>query len=148
MWSYRAWKRLPGARLAAAHSCRCSCRTLSRGASPPGSLAPVLPGIPSCLPAPSARSPQGPFPPAALFVTAFVPVLNRTVCGTSIPSDSRCTALDFAVGLYEPPRPDTGGADGSLVFRTSPDTRAAPRTPPEPSTGFGTLVLDVAFTVT
>src|SRR5256885_7299834 len=45
---------------------------------------------------------------------------------------SRCTALDFAVGLYEPPRRDCGCADGSLVFRTSPDTRAAPHTPPEP----------------
>src|SRR6266853_2335242 len=145
MWSYRAWTRLPGARLAAAHSCRCSCRTLSRGASPPGSLAPVLPGIPSCLPAPPARPPQGPFPPAALFVTTFVPAGRPAVCSTSIPSDSRCTALDFAFGLYEPPCPDTGCADGSLVFHTSPDTRAAPPTPPEPNTGFGTPVLDVAF---
>src|SRR5512140_3417155 len=38
--------------------------------------------------------------------------------------------LDFAIGLYERPFPDVGGADGSLVFRTSPSARAAPRTPP------------------
>ena len=45
------------------------------------------------------RPPQGPFPPAALFVAAIV--------GTTIPSDSRCAALAFAFGLYEPrlPRP-------------------------------------------
>ncbi len=35
------------------------------------------------------------------------------------PSDSRCAALDFAFGLYEPPCRDDGCADGSLVFRTS-----------------------------
>ena len=52
--------------------------------------------------------------------------------GTTIPSDSRCAALDFAFGLYEPPCPDDGCADGSLVFRTSPCTRAAPPTPPGP----------------
>jgi len=36
------------------------------------------------------------------------------------PSDSRCTALDFAFGLYESPRPDTGRADGPLLFRIAP----------------------------
>ncbi len=46
------------------------------------------------------------------FVTAIV--------GTSVPSDSRCTALDFAFGLYESPRPDTGRADGPLQFRIVP----------------------------
>ena len=36
MRSYSAWKRLSGDRLAAAHSRRCSCRTLSIGLRPPG----------------------------------------------------------------------------------------------------------------
>src|SRR3989449_11693174 len=101
LFPYTTLFRSPGARLAAAHSWRCSCRTLARGTRPPESLGPVLPAILSRLPAPPARSPQGPFPPAALFVTAFVAVDLPTACGTAIPSDSRCTALDFATGLYE-----------------------------------------------
>ena len=38
--------------------------------------------------------------------------------------------LDFAIGVYEPRCPDPGCTDGSLVFRASPCTRAAPLTPP------------------
>ena len=83
-----------------------------------------------------------------LFFTAFVRVGFPTLCGTTIPSDSRCTALDFAFGLYEPPRPDKGCTDGSLVFRTSPCTRAAPHTPPQSIAGFGAPTIDVAFAVT
>ena len=37
---------------------------------------------------------------------------------------------DFAIGLYAPRCPDLGRADGSLVFRPAPCTRAAPPTPP------------------
>jgi len=56
-------------------------------------------------------------------------------------SDVRCAALDFALGLYEPPCRDGGGADGdSLVFRDDPCTRAASHTPPRPC--------GVAFAVT
>src|SRR6266508_4115885 len=80
--------------------------------------------IPLRLPAPSTQPPQGPFPPAAFFVAA--------ITGTLIPSDSLCAATDFAFGLYGAPCPDEGRADGSLEFRTSPCTRAAPRTPPGP----------------
>lgn len=29
-------------------------------------------------------------------------------------------ALDFAIGLYESPRPDMGHADGPLLFRIVP----------------------------
>jgi hypothetical protein len=83
-----------------------------------------------------------------LFVTAFVPVDRSTFFGTTIPSDSRCAVLDFAFGLYELPCRDRDCADGSLVFRASPGTRAAPHTPPESITGFGTPVTDVAFAVT
>src|SRR5687768_16024142 len=75
--------------------------------------------------APSTGPPQGPFPPVALFVA--------TIRGTTTPSDARCAALAFAVGLYEPRGPDPGCADGPLVFRSSPCTRAAPRTPPRPA---------------
>ena len=50
------------------------------------------------------------------------------VCSTTVPSDSRCARLDFAVGLYEPRCPDPGGADGRLVFRSAPCPRAAPHT--------------------
>ena len=37
---------------------------------------------------------------------------------------------DLAFGLYAPRCPDSGRADGSLVFRPSPCPRAAPLTPP------------------
>ena len=69
--------------------------------------------------------PQGPFAPPAFFVTGLVT--------TSVPSDSRCAALAFAVGLYEPRCPDAGCADGPLVFRSPPCPRAAPSTPPRPA---------------
>ena len=68
--------------------------------------------MPSRSPPSTARSPQGPFPPVALLVAALA--------GTTTPSDSRCPALDFTFGLYEPPRPDLGHADGSLLFHTEP----------------------------
>ena len=112
-----------------------------RGSRPRGWLGPVLPAMPSRLPPPPTRPPQGPFPPAALFVTA--------IAGTTIPSDSRCAALAFAFGLYGPPRRDHGRADGSLLFRTAPCTRAAPPTPPGPPALAPVLVRDgVAFAVT
>jgi len=68
--------------------------------------------------------------------------------GTTIPSDSRCAALAFTFGLYEPPRRDDGGADGPLVFRIAPWSRAAPPTPPRPRTRSGSSARDVAFAVT
>ncbi len=148
MWSYSAWKRLPGARLAAHHSRRCSCCTLSRGLRPPGSLGPVLPAIPLRLPAPPTRPPQGPFPPAAFFFTTFVRSARAKLSSTTVPSDSRCAAHDFAFGLYVPPCPDEGCADGSLVFRASPCTRAASHTPSEPTARFGSCAADFAFAVT
>src|SRR6266571_1161351 len=65
-------------------------------------------------------------------------------------SDSRCARLAFAIGLYEAPCPDPGGADGPLVFRPAPCTRAAPPTPPRPrartSPDWGAR--DVAFAAT
>jgi len=70
-----------------------------------------------------------------------------TIAGTTIPSDSRCAALDFVFDLYETPCPDTGCADGSLVFRAPPCTRAAPHTPPGPAVRFGSLTADLAFAV-
>src|SRR5437763_17203324 len=98
--------------------------------------------MPSHFPSPLTRPPQGPFPPDALFFTS--------IAGTTIPSDFRCTALDFAFGLYEPPCRDNDCADGSPVFRTSPSTRAAPHTPERScaraSPDFGAH--DVAFAVT
>jgi hypothetical protein len=138
---YCAWKRLPWNRLAAAHSRHCGCRTLPRGSRPPGLLGPVLPAIPSRLPAPATQPPQGPFPPTALFVAV--------IDGTTIPSDSRSTRPDFAFGLYGRARRDDGRRDGPLVFRTSPCPRAAPRTPPGPDAGSGTRPApNVAFAVT
>ena len=116
-WLYSAWKRRSGDRLAAPHSRRCSRRTWSTVLRPPGWLGPLEAAIPSRLPAPPTRSPQGPLPPVAFFCA--------TIDSTAIPSDSRSTALDFAFGLYEPPRRDDGSGDGSPVFRASPSTRAA-----------------------
>jgi len=75
-----------------------------------------------------------------LFCAAFV----AGALGTMVPSDFRCAALDFALGLYEAPVRDDGCADGSLAFRVDPCTRAATRTPPRPST----FVVGVAFAVT
>src|SRR5437867_9143227 len=85
--------------------------------------------------------PQGPFAPPALFVASLV--------ATMVPSDSRCAALAFTVGLYEPRCPNSGRADGSLVFRASPCTRAAPSTPPRPAarTPPDRGAADVAFAV-
>ena len=122
--SYRAWNRRSGCRLAALHSRIRSRRTLSMPLRPPGSLVRAVPDMPSRLPASPARPPQGPFPPAALFVAAFF--------GTTIPSDSRCAAADFTFGLYGPPCPDSGHADGSLLFPVFPSARAAPPTPGRP----------------
>src|SRR5262245_12212073 len=80
--------------------------------------------MPSRLPPRLPYPPQGPFPPGALFFTP--------IPGTTIPSDSRCATPDFAFGLYGPPCRDDGRADGPLVFRAPPSTRAAPHTPGEP----------------
>src|SRR5262245_16060781 len=135
MRSYSAWKRRSGDRLAAPPSRSWSCRTCSLGW-----LGRVAPTMPSRLPPPSARLPQGPFPPVALFVA--------TIDGTTVPSDSRCAALDFAFGLYEAPCRDDGNADGSLVFRAEPCTRAAPHTPAGSSAhSAGNGAVDVAFVV-
>ena len=75
-WSYSAWKRLPGARLAAAHSRRCSCRTLSRGLRPPGLLGPVVPAIPSRLPAPLDMTTPGTLPSRRVVLSRPSPVLR------------------------------------------------------------------------
>src|SRR5437773_4194701 len=81
--------------------------------------------MPSRVLALSTLPPQGPFAPPALFVAGLVT--------TMVPSDSRCAALAFATGLYEPRCRDDGCADGPLVFRSAPCTRAAPHTPPRPA---------------
>jgi len=78
-----------------------------------------------------------------LFCTAFV----ADAVGTLVPSDFRCAVLDFALGLYEAPCRDAGCADGSLVFRVDPCTRAATRTPPRPSTRWLSRAVGVAFAV-
>src|SRR5437867_9245941 len=120
--SINAWKRRPGCRLAALQSRRCNWRTLSTDLRPSGWLEPVLPVMPLRVLARPTLPPQGPFAPPALFVASLVT--------TTVPSDSRCAALAFADGLYEPRCPDSGRADGSLVFRSAPCPRAAPPTPP------------------
>src|SRR5229473_2604508 len=98
--------------------------------------------MPSRLPPPPTLPPQGPFPPAALFVA--------TITGTTVPSDSRCTALAFAFGLYESPCRDHGRTDGSLLFRSNPCSRAAPHTPEGPAALSAPVpcVADMAFAVT
>ena len=110
MRSINAWKRRPGCRLAALQSRRCNWRTLSMDSRPPGWLEPVLPVMPSRVLARPTLPPQGPFAPPALFVARLVT--------TTVPSDSRCAALAFADGLYEPRCRDAGCADGPLVFRS------------------------------
>src|SRR5262245_55857031 len=94
------------------------------------------------LPSTSARPPQGPFPPDVLFVAS--------IDGTTIPSDSRCAAPAFAVGLYGSLCRNDGRADGSLLFRSDPCSRAAPRTPEGPAalSDPDFCVPDVAFAAT
>ena len=96
--------------LAATQRRRCNWRTLSMGGCPPGWL--DLAVMPSRVLARPPCPPQGPFVPLALFVARL--------CTTTIPSDARCAALDFTVGLYEPRCPDPGCADGPLVFLRLP----------------------------
>jgi len=55
--------------------------------------------------------------------------------------------VGLALGLFLPPRPDVGCADGSLVFRTSPSTRAAPSTPRGSDARSESGAIDVAFAV-
>ena len=71
-----------------------------------------------------------------MFFTTFVRSAVASLGGTTIPSDSRCAALDFVLDLYESPCHDGGCTDGSPVFRVSPCTRAAPPTPPESTTRY------------
>src|SRR5688572_10527674 len=123
MRSYSTWKRRPGCCLAAFQSRRCNWRTLSVDSRPPGWL--DLAVMPSRVLAWPTLPPQGPFAPRALFVARLDT--------TTVPSDSRCAALAFAGGLYEPRGPDPGCADGPLVFRSAPCPRAAPLTPPRPA---------------
>ena len=123
--SSRAWKRRSGARLAATQRRRCNWRTLSMGECPPGDWNRACRSCPCASLLDHSGPPQGSFPPAALFVAA--------IRGTTTPSDARCARLAFAVGLYEARCPDPGRADGPLVFRSSPCTRAAPSTPPRPA---------------
>src|SRR5258708_7795455 len=139
MRSNNALKRRPGCRLAVLHSRRCNWRTLSRDLRLSGWLEPVAPVMPSRVLALPTLPPQGPFAPPALFVAGLVT--------TVVPSDSRCAALAFAVGLYEPRCRDNGCADGPLVFRSSPCTRAAPPPPPRPAvrTPPDSGTADVAF---
>ena len=58
-------------------------------------------------------------------------VIRRDDPRYTTPSDARCPALVFAIGLYEPRCPDSDWTDGPLVFRSSPCTRAAPSYPAE-----------------
>jgi len=64
------------------------------------------------------------------------------------PSDFRCALAPLALGLLVPASRDCGGADGSLVFRDDPCTRAAPRTPPRSTAHSGPRTIDVAFAAT
>src|SRR2546427_10904940 len=112
MRSSTAWTRRPGCRLAALQSRRCNWRTLSTDLRPSGWLEPVLPVMPWHVLARPTLPPQGSFAPPALFFTGLVT--------TTVPSDARCAALVFAIGLYEPRCPDSGCADGPLVVRSAP----------------------------
>src|ERR671918_248870 len=140
MRSYSAWKRRPESCLAALQSRRCNWRTLSVDSRPLGWL--DLAVMPSCVLAQPTLPPQGPFVPRALFVARLVT--------TTVPSDARCTRFASADGLYNPLCRDAGGADGPLVFRSSPCPRAAPPPPPRPATrappDWG--IADMAFAAT
>jgi len=65
-----------------------------------------------------------------------------------VPSDFRCAVLAFVLDLYEAPGRDGGCADGSLVFRGDPCTRAATRTPPRPPARWRSRSGGIAFAVT
>jgi hypothetical protein len=136
IWPYNAWKRLPGARLAAAQSCLCSCRTLSPQSPASGSLGPVLPAIPSRLPALSMTT-AGTLPSSRVMPHGLRRFGLRLTVRYYDPLGLPLRTLDFALGLYERACPDKGRADGPLVFRSCPCTRAAPHTPPQSPARFG-----------
>jgi hypothetical protein len=138
MRSYSAWNRRSGHCLAATHSRRRSSRTWSPGVPRAGELG--LPAMPLRLPSSSTCPPLRPFPPTAFFVTVLF--------GTMTPSDFRCAVSAFAFGLCGAPSRDDGGADGSLVFRDPPCTRAALHTPPGAAPRSEPCDAAVAFTVT
>ena len=100
----------------------------------------LCPDMPSRLPPLPTRPPQGPFPLPALCCTGLI--------GTTIPSDSRCAVADFTLGLYDAPCPDEGNADGSLLFRNEPSTRATARTPGRSAERSGSGSTGVAFAAT
>src|SRR5215475_11882693 len=144
MRSYSAWSFRPGCCLATSRSRPWRRRTLSLGLRLRGELGRSA-SMPLRVPLRSTRlRPQGPFPSAALFCTAFVAGAG----GTMVPSDFRCAVFDFVLDLYEAPGRDGGSADGSLVFRSDPCTRAATHTPPRPPARFWPRVVGVAFAVT
>ena len=119
--SNRAWKRRPGGRLAAIQSWRCRWRTLSRGFHPSGTLDPVVPVMPSYLPASPTCPSQGRFPPVALVVT--------TSRGTTTPSDARCAARVFTIGhtrASAPTRAAQTGLSCSVPLRVR-ERRPVPR---------------------
>src|SRR5678815_314527 len=132
MRSYSAWNFRLGCCLATSRSRPWRLRTFSSELRPRedlGRFASMLLRVPLRSTRPS---PQGSFPPVAFFVA--------TIVGTTCPSDFRCAMFAFALGLYEASCRDAGNADGSLVFRADPCTRAATPTPPR--------LLGVAFAVT
>src|SRR5690606_17697151 len=130
----------PGCCLATSRSRPWRRRTLSSGLRPREELrrtASMLLRVPLRSTRPV---PQGPFPPTAFCCAVFV----AGAISTMVPSDFRCAVLDFVVDLYEAPCRDGGDADGSLVFRADPCTRAASHTPPRPSAN----AVGIAFAVT
>lgn len=115
---------------------------------PTGVDRPVKPANPSRLPSSTTPATAGTLPSSRVMPHDLRAHPHKADNSTTIPSDSRSAAPDFVLDLYEPPCRGNGNRDGPLEFHTPLCTRAAPRTPPEPTTRFGTSVLDMAFTVT
>ena len=91
--SYRAWKRRPADCLAAAHSLRCSRRTLSIGSTRRcGVIGPGGPGHALTLTRSASMTKVGALPSRRVSCTP--------ITGTTTPSDSRCAPFAFTTGLY------------------------------------------------
>ena len=138
MWSYNAWKRLPGARLAAAQSCLCSCRTLSLGSTAVGVVRSGLAGHSLALTRSISMTTAGTLPSSRVMPHGLRRRglrLARAVLRSPRTPAAHGSTSPWA--YTSAPCPDKGRADGPLVFRTCPCTRAAPHTPPEPPARFG-----------
>jgi len=92
---------------------------------------------------------QRPFAPGAFFCAPIFTTTTSSACrSAACIFPARETSERFTSGLFACACGDDRCADGSLVFRVSPCTRAASNTPPRSNARSDASAFDVAFAVT